>query len=153
MGGANMCVIAGYAGSRLASPVLIQMIERQEGLAGGFCAGLAVVEPGSLHWRKVVGVMADLRRKTSAEALPGCVGVAHSRFKSGGDAEWAHPFVACFESVDDVDRGQARAAILEALSHGKPLHVGALLKVVERLSPNPAPQGSLRPRSTMSSTP
>jgi len=297
-----VCVIAGYAGSRLAAPVLIEMIERQEGLAGGYYAGLAVVERGSLHWRKVVGVMADLRKKTNAEVLPGCVGVAHSRSKSGGDAEWAHPFVACFESVayvangsagvwqdhpsrkeipdrlareghvyhavsvkpigsyprlqdgrtvhasdvmahlvedalrrtgdpqkaiatamvempsevaslfvsphhpeavygarwnlpacvgmddegayvasspegfppsvrwwtwippcssftvtkdrlsvspmnpasqaivDDVDRGQARAAILEALSHGKPLHVGALLKVVEPLSPSPAPK-------------
>lgn len=88
-----MCVIAGYAGSRLAAPVVMEMIERQEGLAGGYYAGMAVVEPDSLHWRKVVGLMADLRGKGDAEALPGCVGVAHSRSKSGGDAEWAHPFV------------------------------------------------------------
>ena len=100
-----MCVIAGYAGSRLAAPVIMEMIERQEGLAGGFYAGMAVVEPGSLHWRKVVGVMADLRKNTDAERLPGCVGVAHSRSKSGGDAEWAHPFVACFDSVAYVANG------------------------------------------------
>ena len=100
-----MCVIAGYAGSRLAAPVIIAMIERQEGLAGGFYAGMAVVEPDSLHWRKVVGVMADLRKQTDAERLPGCVGVAHSRSKSGGDAEWAHPFVACFDSVAYVANG------------------------------------------------
>lgn len=102
-----MCVIAGYVGSRLAAPVLLEMIERQEGLAGGFYAGLAAVEPGSLHWAKVVGLVADLRKKTSAERLPGCVGIAHSRSKSGGDAEWAHPFVACFESVAYVANGSA----------------------------------------------
>ena len=102
-----MCVIAGYAGSRLAAPVLIEMIERQEGLAGGFYTGLAAVEPGSMHWRKVVGTITDLRKKMDGEALPGCVGVAHSRSKSGGDEEWAHPFVACFESVAYVANGSA----------------------------------------------
>lgn len=102
-----MCVIAGYAGLRLAAPVVMEMIERQEGLAGGYYAGMAVVEPDSLHWRKVVGLMADLREKTDAEALPGCVGVAHSRSKSGGNAEWAHPFVACFDSVAYVANGSA----------------------------------------------
>jgi hypothetical protein len=42
--------------------------------------------------------------------------------------------------LDDVDRGQARAAILEALSGGKSLGVGAMLKIVEPLSPSPAPK-------------
>ena len=102
-----MCVIAGYAGSRLAAPVVLEMIERQEGLAGGYYAGVAAVEPGSLHWRKVVGTVADLRRNTDAETLPGCVAIAHSRSKSGGDQEWAHPFVACFESVAYVANGSA----------------------------------------------
>ena len=41
--------------------------------------------------------------------------------------------------VDDVDRAQARQAILDALSRGEALHVGALLKVVEPLSSTPAP--------------
>ena len=102
-----MCVIAGYAGSRLAAPVVIEMIERQEGLAGGFYAGVAAVEPGSLHWSKVVGTVADLRKTADAETLPGCVAIAHSRSKSGGDQEWAHPFVACFESVAYVANGSA----------------------------------------------
>ena len=100
-----MCVIAGYAGSQLAAPVIMEMIQRQEGLAGGFYAGMAVVEADSLHWRKVVGVMDDLRKKSDADKLPGCVGVAHSRSNSGGDAEWAHPFVACFDSVAYVANG------------------------------------------------
>lgn len=100
-----MCVIAGYVGKRLAAPILLEMLERQEGLAGGFYAGLAVTEPGSLHWAKVVGVVADLRKRTSAEHFPGCVGIAHSRPNLGGDAEWAHPFVACFESVAYLANG------------------------------------------------
>jgi len=50
-----VCVIAGYVGSRRAAPVLLEMIERQEGLAGGYYAGL----------------LADLREKTSAAILTG----------------------------------------------------------------------------------
>ena len=102
-----MCVIAGYVGSRLAAPVLLEMLDREEGLAGGFYAGLTAVEAGSLHWRKVVGTVADLRKEPEADSLPGCVGIAHSRSNSGGNAEWAHPFVACFESVAYVANGSA----------------------------------------------
>jgi len=102
-----VCVIAGYAGSRPAAPILIEMIERQEGLAGGYYAGLATVGGGKLHWRKVVGLMADLRKHTDAEKLPGCVGVAHSRSKSGGDVEWGHPFIACNDSLAYIANGGA----------------------------------------------
>jgi hypothetical protein len=64
-----------------------------------------VVEPGSLHWQKVVGLVADLRKKAEAKPRPGRVGIAHSRSNSGGDVEWAHPFVACFDSVAYVANG------------------------------------------------
>jgi hypothetical protein len=42
-GGYLMCNIAGYVGIRPAAPILIEMIRRQEGLAGGYYTGRHVV--------------------------------------------------------------------------------------------------------------
>ena len=88
-----MCVLAGYVGSEPAAPILLKMMEKQEGLAGGFYSGVATVADGQLHYAKVVGDFGRLRRETDAERLPGNVGIAHSRTNSGGGREWGHPFV------------------------------------------------------------
>lgn len=102
-----MCVIAGFSGTRRAAPVLLEMLEREEGLAGGYYTGLATVHEGRVHWRKVVGDLAELRRSTDAEDLPGEVGVAHGRPKCGGGAEWAHPFVGCDEALAYIANGSS----------------------------------------------
>jgi glucosamine 6-phosphate synthetase-like amidotransferase/phosphosugar isomerase protein len=52
-----------------------------------------------------VGDIVRLRRTTDAESLPGTVGIAHSRSKSGGGREWAHPFVACDGKLAYVANG------------------------------------------------
>jgi hypothetical protein len=36
-----MCNIAGYVGSRRAAPIILEMLRREEGFAGGFYSGLA----------------------------------------------------------------------------------------------------------------
>ncbi|MFW5867845.1 MAG: hypothetical protein ACOCX2_08520 [Armatimonadota bacterium] len=100
-----MCNIAGYVGTQRAAPVLLELIERQEGLAGGFYTGIATIHEGKLHWRKVVGDTAHLRAETDAEDLPGTIGLAHSRSNSGGDWRWSHPFVACDDSVAYIANG------------------------------------------------
>ncbi len=90
-----MCNQAAYLGDRPAAPVLLAMMERQEGFAGGYYSGLATLADGQLHHAKVVGDLADLRAETDAAALPGTLGLAHSRSNSGGDVEWGHPFLDC----------------------------------------------------------
>ncbi|MFW6437987.1 MAG: hypothetical protein ACOCZ7_03140 [Armatimonadota bacterium] len=100
-----MCTIAGYVGSEPAAPILLELIERQEGLAGGFYTGIATIHEGKLHWRKVVGDLARLREETDAEDLPGTIGLAHSRSNSGGDWRWSHPFIACDDSVAYIANG------------------------------------------------
>lgn len=100
-----MCVIAGYSGTREAAPVLLEMLEREQGLAGGYYTGIATVHEGKLYHAKVVGDVATLRRKTDAERLPGCIGIAHSRTPSGGDREWSHPFVDCTGRLAYVANG------------------------------------------------
>ncbi len=100
-----MCNIAGYVGTERAAPILLDLIERQEGLAGGYYTGLATVHEGALHYRKVVGDLAHLRASTDAADLPGTIGIAHSRSNSGGDHEWSHPFVGCRDLLAYVANG------------------------------------------------
>ncbi len=88
-----MCTIAGFIGNRQAAPVLLEMLKREEGLAGGFYTGIATVHEGRLYSEKVVGDTDTLLKETSALDLPGTIGIAHSRTPSGGGRAWAHPFL------------------------------------------------------------
>jgi hypothetical protein len=89
-----MCNIAGYIGNLPAAGVLLEMMEKQEGFAGGYYSGIATFHDGKIHHAKVQGDFACLRRETDAEKLPGVVGIAHSRPDLGGDSRWAHPFIS-----------------------------------------------------------
>jgi glucosamine--fructose-6-phosphate aminotransferase (isomerizing) len=100
-----MCNMAAYLGSRRAAPLLLEMIRRQEGFAGGYSTGIATLDAGRLHWAKVVGDTDTLCRDTDAERLPGTVGIVHSRSKAGGGDEWAHPFVDCREQMAYIANG------------------------------------------------
>ena len=100
-----MCNLAGYVGERAAAPILLEMMRRQEGFGGGYYSGIATVADGALHHAKVVGDVAALLTETDAERLPGSVGIAHSRSKSGGGREWAHPFVDCAGRMAYVANG------------------------------------------------
>lgn len=88
-----MCVIAGYIGNKLAAPILLKMLRREEGLAGGYYSGIATIDNGELHFEKVVGDAATLETETAVAQLRGNIGIAHSRTPSGGGREWSHPFV------------------------------------------------------------
>lgn len=100
-----MCNLAGYIGDRPAADVLLPMMEAQEGFGGGYYTGIATIADGRLYHAKVVGDVAALRRETDAERLPGTVGIAHSRSKSGGDREWGHPFIDCSGRLAYVANG------------------------------------------------
>ncbi|MEW6358993.1 MAG: hypothetical protein AB1696_21855 [Planctomycetota bacterium] len=100
-----MCVLAGVIGDRSAAPILLEMLQKQEGLGGGFYTGIATIHEDKLYYRKVVGDVAKLRAETDAASLPGMMGIAHSRTPSGGDVEWGHPFVACDGRMAYVAQG------------------------------------------------
>ena len=88
-----MCNIAGYVGERDAAPILIEMIKTQEGYAGGYYTGIATLHEGKLYYEKLTGDTDHLLSLTKAAKLPGRIGIIHSRSKSGGGDEWAHPFI------------------------------------------------------------
>ena len=100
-----MCNIAGYIGRKQAAPILLEMMRRSEGFAGGYYTGLAVMDGDQLHHAKAIGNTADLMKETDAAELPGCIGMIHSRSKSGGDREWGHPFVSTRNDLAYVANG------------------------------------------------
>lgn len=93
-GAGQMCNIAGYVGNKRAAPILIEMMKKQEGYAGGYYSGIATISEGKLHYAKVVGDVERLLQETDAINLPGKIGLMHSRSKSGGGQSWAHPFIS-----------------------------------------------------------
>ena len=88
-----MCNIAGYVGSRRAAPIIMEMLRREEGFAGGYYSGLATMCDGKIFSEKLTGDVTRLVCTTRAIECPGNIGIAHSRSKSGGGDEWAHPFI------------------------------------------------------------
>ncbi len=88
-----MCNIAGYVGTRPAAPILLDMIRREEGFAGGYFTGIATIHEGKLYYAKLTGDTEHLLANTKAAELPGTIGIIHSRSNSGGGDSWAHPFV------------------------------------------------------------
>lgn len=87
-----MCNIAGYVGNRNAAPILIDMMSREEGFSGGYYTGIATVSENRIYMEKRTGDLNCLCENTPAGILPGTTGIIHSRSKSGGGDEWAHPF-------------------------------------------------------------
>ena len=88
-----MCVIAGYAGSRPAAPILIDMMRRQQFFDGGLSTGIATIHEGKLYTAKVLGDLDTLLETTDALHFPGTVGIMHSR-PAGDLQSHAHPFTS-----------------------------------------------------------
>ncbi len=94
-----MCNIAGYVGTENAAPILIEMIKQQEGYNGGYYTGIATLHEGKIYYEKLTGDTDRLLTLTNAARLPGKIGIVHSRTKSGGGDEWAHPFLGYREDA------------------------------------------------------
>ena len=87
-----MCNIAGYAGNRQAAPILLEMLRWQEYYDGNVSTGVVTIHAGKLHYRKIVGTVDDLIKKTDVLELPGTIGIAHTR--PSGDSVAYQPCIS-----------------------------------------------------------
>ena len=79
-----MCGIVGYAGSRQAAPVLLNGLEKLE-YRGYDSAGVCVHNTEGLVAVKAKGRLSVLKdRLEGGSALPGCVGIGHTRWATHG---------------------------------------------------------------------
>ena len=109
-----MCNIAGYIGKKTAAPILIEMMKKQEGFFGGYYTGITTHDGNKLHTAKVIGTTQTLLEETGALTLPGTTGIMHSRSKSGGKVEWAHPFVSHNGNISYIANGWRGEMLTEA---------------------------------------
>lgn len=102
-----MCGIVGYAGKRQAAPLLLGGLEKLE-YRGYDSAGICVHAAGGMHVAKSVGRLAALREKTdNGAALPGCVGIGHTRWATHGapSEKNSHPHLSDDGKIAVVHNG------------------------------------------------
>ena len=102
-----MCGIIGYAGTREASPLLLEGLQRLE-YRGYDSAGIAVLDSdGHVHIKKQQGKIAKLTASLEGVHPPGTIGLAHTRWATHGKPsdENAHPQQDCGEDVAVVHNG------------------------------------------------
>ncbi len=102
-----MCGIIAYAGTREASPLLVEGLQRLE-YRGYDSAGIAVLDSdGRLHLKKQQGKIAKLTASLEGVHPPGTIGLAHTRWATHGKPsdENAHPQQDCGEEVAVVHNG------------------------------------------------
>ena len=101
-----MCGIVGYIGPREASEFLVEGLRRLE-YRGYDSAGIAVVDSGEIGISKTAGRVEALSNKLLLSALPGHVGIGHTRWATHGAAndQNAHPHTGGLGDVSVVHNG------------------------------------------------
>ena len=88
-----MCGIVGYIGSKQASPVLVEGLERLS-YRGYDSAGVAVIGPeGRINVRKAKGRLENLKNLLVQSPVEGVIGIGHTRWATHGEPSDlnAHP--------------------------------------------------------------
>ena len=101
-----MCGIIGYLGPKNIVPVLIEGLKKLE-YRGYDSAGIAVVEKGRIHVRRVKGKIQLLEASLGKSPLSGSYGLGHTRWATHGrpSEENAHPHRDCTGQIVVVHNG------------------------------------------------
>ncbi len=120
-----MCGIVGYVGTREATPILLEGLQRLE-YRGYDSAGVAVMngDKAGVTVRKLAGRVQGLRQALEGEPVHGSTGIAHTRWATHGapTTRNAHPHVDCTGRLALVHNGiienaDALRAALQASGH------------------------------------
>ncbi|MCW2616601.1 MAG: glutamine--fructose-6-phosphate aminotransferase [Frankiales bacterium] len=101
-----MCGIVGYVGDKQALEVVLDGLRRLE-YRGYDSAGVSVLDGSGLQVERKAGKLANLEELVSGRAMPGTLGIGHTRWATHGpptDAN-AHPHVDCAGAVAVVHNG------------------------------------------------
>jgi glutamine---fructose-6-phosphate transaminase (isomerizing) len=103
-----VCGIVGYVGNQTALDVVIEGLRRLE-YRGYDSAGVAMRDPdtGDLAVRRKAGKLVNLEKELDGTALPGTLGIGHTRWATHGAPtdRNAHPHVDCSGAVALVHNG------------------------------------------------
>jgi glucosamine--fructose-6-phosphate aminotransferase (isomerizing) len=102
-----MCGIVGYVGTKSATPILLEGLQRLE-YRGYDSAGIAVLSgTGDLQVRKATGKLSNLRSAVGMLEPEGTVGIGHTRWATHGrpSDDNAHPHADCHGDVTVVHNG------------------------------------------------
>ncbi len=78
-----MCGIVGYIGSKNASEVVVEGLEKLE-YRGYDSSGLAVVSDGRIFLRKLAGRLSNLNESINKNPIEGSIGIGHTRWATHG---------------------------------------------------------------------
>ena len=117
-----MCGIAGYVGSRVAAPLILECLKRLEYRGYDSC-GIAVVDHEGLFVRKSTGSLDAFRETIASLAPAGSLGIGHTRWATHGRVHErnAHPQLSCDGSIAIVHNGvieNAESLKLELIARG-----------------------------------
>ncbi len=101
-----MCGIVCYVGKKSAKPILLNGLKQLE-YRGYDSAGIAIQNGAMVSRYRSVGKIAELERKLNGLALPGTVGIAHTRWATHGEPSEknAHPHADQEEKVFVIHNG------------------------------------------------
>ncbi len=102
-----MCGIVGYIGSKQASSILLQGLQRLE-YRGYDSSGIAVISrDGDLAITKSVGKLTSLLSSFSNGMPEGCIGIGHTRWATHGKPTQinAHPHTDCTGETIVIQNG------------------------------------------------
>ena len=90
-----MCGIVGAVGHDRCGPVLLDALKRLE-YRGYDSSGVVTLYEGQIDLRRAVGKLVNLETALADQALPGSIGIGHTRWATHGGVseDNAHPHVA-----------------------------------------------------------
>jgi glucosamine--fructose-6-phosphate aminotransferase (isomerizing) len=101
-----MCGIIGYCGRETAAPIVFQGLKRVE-YRGYDSAGIATLSDGNLLMKKGVGKLDEVNSHEGLDAIPGSIGIGHTRWATHGGVTTAnaHPHCDCSGEVAVIHNG------------------------------------------------
>ena len=101
-----MCSIIGYRGSAYAAPLLVESLGKME-YRGYDSVGIATMDNGKLLVKKGVGKVEQVSKTLDLKAMPGQIGIGHTRWATHGGLtnKNAHPHEGCSSEIAVVHNG------------------------------------------------